>query len=235
MKKRPFRIRRSSALGTPRGLSGSIGAIISRVWTAVANEGPTSGQDSRFAIRECRIELVVLKPQDIYVALKVVSAGSPRAPYSRLASELVMISSEVHACIKRAQASHLIHSSKLKNRPNFAALEEFLVHGLKYVFPAARGELTRGVPTSYAAEPLRSEIPPGNEPIPVWPYEEGSHRGIAFAPLYKTAPIAALRDQSFYEYLVLADALRDSRVRERKIAENELHRRLQAANAQLQP
>jgi hypothetical protein len=42
--------------------------------------------------------------------------------------------------------------------------------------------------------------------------------------------IAALRDPSFYEYLALADAIRDGRVRERKYAEEELHRRLRQAN-----
>jgi hypothetical protein len=64
----------------------------------------------------------------------------------------------------------------------------------------------------------------------VWPYQ-GKERGIAFKPLYKTAPGAAIRDPAFYEYLALADALRDGRARERKYAEQELHRRFQKANA----
>src|ERR1035437_3346392 len=101
---------------------------------------------------------------------------------------------------------------ELKNRPNFGALEEFLLRGLKYVFPPERGKLTRGVPTSYAAEPLRSIIAQGNEPIPVWPYEEGKQRGISFEPLYRTAPIAALR-----EYLPPATARGTSRVGNGKI------------------
>jgi hypothetical protein len=116
---------------------------------------------------------------------------------------------------------------------NIAALEEFLVHGLKYVFPAERGEMSRGVPTSYGAAPLRKMIAPTDEPIPVWPYPDGTHRGVSFAPLYKTAPAAALRDASFYELLALADALRDGRVRERKMAEAELHRILLGANAEV--
>src|ERR1035438_7233269 len=116
---------------------------------------------------------MALKPQDVYVVLKLVASGSRRAPYSHLALELVMSPSEVHASVKRAQASHLLHGPGLQNRPNITALEEFLVHGLKYVFPAERGELTRGVATSYGAEPLRSVISPGNEPVPVWPHEEG--------------------------------------------------------------
>ena len=185
---------------------------------------------SQFAIRECRIDIMVLKPQDVYVALKIVATQADRAPYSQLAAELAMSPSEVHACIQRAQRSGLLHGPGLKNRPNFSALEEFLLHGLKYVFPPERGELTRGVPTSYAAEPLRSVIGQGNEPAPVWPYEQGKQRGVGFEPLYKTAPIAALRDPSFYEYLALADAVRDGRVRERKAAETELRRRLREAN-----
>jgi hypothetical protein len=176
---------------------------------------------------------MVLKPQDVYVVLKIVASRADRAPYSQLAAELVMSPSEVHACVRRAEGSRLLHGPQRKHRPNFAALEEFLVHGLKYVFPPKPGEVTRGVPTSYAAEPLRSMITQGDDLVPVWPYAEGKKRGIAFEPLYKTAPIAALRDSTFYEYLALVDALRDGRARERKAAEAELCRRFREANERL--
>lgn len=177
---------------------------------------------------------MALKPQDVYVALKLVAVGAKRPSYSRLAAELAMSPSEVHACVKRAQASGLVHGAGFGERPNISALEEFLVHGLKYSFPAERGAMTRGVPTSYGAPPLDGIIAPSDEPVPVWPYAEGSRRGISLAPLYRTAPAAALQDQFFYELLVLADALRDGRVRERKVAEAELRRRLKGANAAFQ-
>jgi hypothetical protein len=86
----------------------------------------------------------VLKPQDVYVALKIAAVRSDRPPYSKLAADLVMSPSEVHASVQRAQSSHLLHGPRLKNRPNFGAIEEFLLRGLKYVFPPERGELTRG-------------------------------------------------------------------------------------------
>jgi len=175
---------------------------------------------------------MALKPQDVYVVLKLVAAGSRRAPYSHLALELVMSPSEVHASVRRALESGLLHGPEFENSPRIAALEEFLIHGLKYVFPAERGELTRGVATSYGAAPLRALIAPNDDPIPVWPYAEGKQRSVSLAPLYKTAPKAALRDESFYELLVLADALRDGRVRERKIAEAELRHRLRAVHAE---
>jgi DNA-binding Lrp family transcriptional regulator len=169
---------------------------------------------------------MALKPQDIYVTLKIMAANSRRAPYAELAVELGMSASEVHASVKRAQFARLLHGPDLANRPNSAALEEFLVHGLRYAFPAERGELTRGIPTSYAAEPLRGVIAQNGDPPPVWPFAEGTERGMAFQPLHKNAASAALRDSAFYEYLALADALRDGRSRERKYAQEEVHRRL---------
>ncbi len=140
-----------------------------------------------------------------------------------------MSPSEVHAAVKRAQRSHLLHGPELGERPNLSAIEEFLIHGLKYAFPAERGEPTRGVPTSYAAEPLRKVIVQGNELPPVWPYPAGSRRGIAFEPLYRQAPKAALRDPVLHEFLALVDALRDGRARERKLAEEMLLSRLRLA------
>ena len=109
---------------------------------------------------------MALKPQDVYVVLKLVADGALRAPYSHLALELVMSPSEVHASVRRARASGLLHGPDLENRPNIGALEEFLTHGLKYAFPAERRELTRGVATSYGAAPLRALIAPAADPIP---------------------------------------------------------------------
>jgi len=109
-----------------------------------------------------------------------------------------------------------------------AALQEFLIHGVKYAFPAERGELTRGIPTAHAAAPLKREISAGNEPPPVWPSAMGKTRGDSFAPLYKTVPEAALRDPFLYQMLALLDAIRDGRSRERQLAEQELKIRLKA-------
>ena len=72
---------------------------------------------------------MVLKPQDVYVALKIAAAAD-RAPYSQLAGELVMSPSEVQACVQRAERSQLLHGSKMSHRPNFKGLEEFLLHGM---------------------------------------------------------------------------------------------------------
>lgn len=167
-----------------------------------------------------------LKPQDVVVALKFCVYGSNRPPFAQIAADLGMSASEVHGAVKRAQAAHLLHGPEMLDRPNVSAIEEFLIHGIRYAFPAERGGPTRGVPTSYAAEPLSQLIAPGDEPIPVWPHPEGNKRGIAFTPLYKTVPVAALRDLLLYKYLALVDAIRDGRTRERKLAEQELSKLL---------
>ena len=90
--------------------------------------------------------------------------------------------------------------------------------------------MTRGVPTRYAASPLKQHLEQGKEPPPVWPYAEGSVRGYSYAPLHKNVPKAALADPRLYELLVLVDALRDGKAREREIAVKELTKRLEGAS-----
>lgn len=171
-----------------------------------------------------------LKPQDIMVVLKLYSYHRKRPAMSVIAADLGLSPSEVHAALKRLQQARLLHGPEMQDKPNLAALEEFLLHGLKYAFPAERGQVTRGVPTSYAAPPLKKDIVLGDELPPVWPWRNGETRGIALEPLYRTVPTAALRDPALYELLALVDAIRDGRARERKIAERELLIRLRTTN-----
>jgi len=173
-----------------------------------------------------------LKPQDIVVVLKLCAYPDARPAMSVIANELSLSPSEVHGAIGRLRASRLLHGPGLKGRPNISALEEFLIHGLKYAFPAEHGEVTRGIPTSYAAEPLKSEVSMSNDLPPVWPWPEGNTRGVGLEPLYKSVPRAALRDSNLYQFLALVDAIRDGRARERKIAERDLVRRLRTTHGQ---
>jgi hypothetical protein len=165
----------------------------------------------------------VLKPQDIVVLLKLAASGGEWS-YPSLASALGMSASEVHSAVRRASESGLMNSAT--KRPNRPALVEFLAHGLRYVFPAQRGGITRGIPTAHAAPPLKDLIASGGEPAPVWPDPEGEVRGEELRPLYKSAPGAARRDPALYELLALADAVRGGRARERALAIEALRRRL---------
>src|ERR1700674_2540112 len=97
---------------------------------------------------------MALKPQDIVVLLKLLKSGGKRPTYAQLAVDLYMRPSEIHASIRRARAARLVHGPELGDRVNTKALEEFLVHGIKYAFPPEKGGMTRGIPTASAAEPL---------------------------------------------------------------------------------
>lgn len=170
---------------------------------------------------------MILKPQDVVVLLKLVSLGQETWNFQRLAMELSISQSEVHAGVRRAVAARLMSdASSTSGRPVRAALLEFLIHGVKYAYPPERGEMTRGVATGYAAPPLNKVITGSSDPPPVWPYAEGTVRGYAFTPLYPSVPQAALKDSNLYELLSLVDAIRDGRARERDLAAKELELRL---------
>jgi hypothetical protein len=159
-----------------------------------------------------------MQGQDIALLLKLVIQTEPRTPSKDLAESLFISPSEVSKSLKRSVESGLLFISDGEKRVNRSALMEFLMHGLKYTFPPARGSLVRGVPTATAAEPLKSRFLEDGEPPTVWPYSGGKVRGIALAPLYKGAPRAALRDPKFYSVLALCDAIRAGRTRERNLA-----------------
>lgn len=176
----------------------------------------------------------MLKPQDIVVLLKILSLMVLNKDHShdylsqnKLATLLCMSVSETNAGIKRLVQSELLApviTNDPKNRiiflPNKSACEECLTSGVKYFFPVELGSYTRGVATSYAAPVLKKHFILGDDPIPVWPYSEGDKRGLALEPLYSSVPksLAQFPDQTFYELLVLVDAIRSGRVRERNIA-----------------
>lgn len=175
-----------------------------------------------------------VKAQDILIALKLLSLedqypdkDASAWPQRLLAEETGVGLSQVNAACRRLEAIGLL--SPGKRRIARSALLEFLLHGLKYVFPFTMGQASRGMPTGYAAEPLRDQFLSGEaELVPVWPDPHGTVRGLAVKPLYRTVPMACRKDQRLYEYLALVDAVRGGRARERKKAIEVLTRRLGA-------
>jgi hypothetical protein len=167
-----------------------------------------------------------LKPQDVLFLLKLVAWGKKPWSFNKIAVDLGMSPSEVHAAAKRALAARLALKEGDKIWPNIRCLEDFLFHGIQYVFVPERGGLERGMPTAYASAPMDAWFVEDNNPPPVWPDPEGKVRGESFTPLYKSAPIAAKNDSELYQLLALVDAIRGGRVREREMAKKELKKRL---------
>ena len=64
-----------------------------------------------------------------------------RPPYLQIASELYLSPSRVHASVKGAKLAHLLHGTELGEKPNYVALEEFLIHGVQIRLPRRTGRV----------------------------------------------------------------------------------------------
>lgn len=167
-----------------------------------------------------------LKSQDILFLLKLVALDKKAWSYNKIALELGMSPSEVHAAANRSVAARLATKEGDVIRLNIPGLEEFLFHGIQYAFAPERGGLERGMPTAHAAAPLDEWVVADGEPPPVWPDPEGTVRGETLKPLYKSAPVASTNDPELYQLLTLVDAIRGGRAREKDLAKKELKKRL---------
>ncbi len=169
---------------------------------------------------------MALKSQDILVLLKLVTKRDERWTYNGLAAELELSPSQVHAAVRRAIDSGLALEQDGRVRVIARNLEEFLVHALRYMSLPERGPKSRGMATLTSAPPFAALFLDDEEPI-VWPDPSGDVRGESLEPIYKSAPAAARRDPKLYELLVIADALRAGRARERQAALKELRKKLE--------
>lgn len=183
-----------------------------------------------FAIRELRIKNGIMKkhngmrPQDIIILIKILSYKGEIWRNIDIANFLNMSASEVSEALNRCKIARLIDSSK--RQVNINSFIEFLIYGLKYVFPAEPGSIVKGVATAHSAYPISDRISAGSDENYVWPYAKGVNKGQAIDPLYKTVPAVVGKDNLFYEILVIIDTLRIGRTRERDIAIHELKTRL---------
>lgn len=170
-----------------------------------------------------------IKPQDVVVLCKVLAKQNDQQwSQNSISSELFLSPSQVNSAFRNLVSAGLLTNYRVKSKPKpiSQACEEFFIHALKYLFPAKVGEISRGIPTSYAVH--LKEIHVGSEPIPVWPYAEGKKRGAAIKPLYHTVPksIDQHPDALFYEFLGLLDAIRSGRTREKNLASQKISKLL---------
>jgi hypothetical protein len=165
-----------------------------------------------------------IKPQDVLVMLKIIAMGNRPWKQSEVADELAISRAELSNSLDRCFDVGLIDGDK--RIPQRAALLDFIQYGLKYVFSTKPGPLCRGIPTSHSAPPLAKKIVSDVADAYVWPSPDGEMRGQEIEPLYPSVPIAIKNAPKLYEMLALVDAIRVGRVRERKLAIDELKNRL---------
>ena len=163
-----------------------------------------------------------MRPQDVVILLKIIAKGDAKWYMKDLANELQISNSEVSESLNRSVFAELLAPNKTMVMRS--ALYEFLVFGIRYVYPEQLGPLSRGTPTAWSAEPLCSQIV-ANEHV-VWPTADGTMRGQSIAPLHPSVPQACARDPRLHELLSLVDALRIGRAREQKMAIDELKQRM---------
>ena len=81
----------------------------------------------------------VLKAQDLYLLLVLLAKRGEVLTYPELAAFAGVSMSEVHGALKRAEQARLLAFVDKQPRIIVPAFKEFLFHGARYVFPAARG------------------------------------------------------------------------------------------------
>ncbi|MGH0003671.1 hypothetical protein ACQU0X_26640 [Pseudovibrio ascidiaceicola] len=183
-----------------------------------------------------------MKSQDIVILLKLaslknhnsedVSLQNPKLEqYSvrSLQASLGISKTEVSASINRSLSSGLATRERKNGLvlPSRRNLTNFIIHGLKFVFPVTLGAMQRGLPTAFDAPGLKGKLISAGEIINVWPYAKGKVMGQSVTPLFKTVPDAVLKDQRLYEYLALIDAIRLGNQRQARLASDLLSERLQ--------
>ena len=171
---------------------------------------------------------MILKPQDLLVTLKLLAGRGKPWTYPTLADSLGMSASEVHAAVKRAQVVRFLRQeAPLSQEPNTLAVREFLIHGAKYAFPGQFGPWGCGIPTSHSISPILEEHGSTKDSVAlVWAHPDGTVNGHTVNPLYRSAPLAALRDPILHGWLAMLDAIRIGCPRERDIAVRIISERL---------
>jgi hypothetical protein len=179
---------------------------------------------------DIRYSTPMVLPSDVYILAGLIThRASPT--FRALGDRLGVPVSLVQRALDRAAGAALYEPGPRRvHRANF---DEFLRHAVRFVAPAALGELVAGVPAGWAAPPMAALIhESGDAPPPVWPSAEGSVRGRALLPLHKSAVDAAADHRELAELLAVIDSLRAGDVRIRSVAADQIRPMLGAPDRQ---
>jgi hypothetical protein len=179
-----------------------------------------------------------MRPQDVVVILKLIAQrpsikeeGEAKINLKAIinnqnktiAKNLQMSEAEISESLRRSEYAGLI-ADKANKKVNQKAFLEFLIYGIKYVFPTHPGAMVRGVPTAHSALPIKDKII--SDELFVWQHPNGTVRGQAIEPLYHTVPKIIEEDPKLYELLALVDSIRTGTSRINNIATKELEKRI---------
>jgi hypothetical protein len=160
-----------------------------------------------------------MRPQDIVILLKIISRKEQPWQNKDLANELFISQSEISDSLNRSSVAGLLEQDK-KKKVYRNSLVEFIEHGLHYVFPVIPGGMINGIYTAHSHPFMQQHF--SSEFHYVWPDARGDVRGLSIEPLYKEQVRAVRLDEELYFMLALVDVIRVGRVREMKVALQEL-------------
>ena len=130
---------------------------------------------------------------------------------------------EIAKSLSRLNKAGLVNEKRVSR----SAALEFILHAIKYVFPAEVGALSVGVPTGISSPAHAKMVIQNGDDVYVWPHPQGKKRGQSIKPFYPKLADAALKDLEYYAFMSAIEILRIGRARERKLAEQYLERKIQ--------
>lgn len=159
-----------------------------------------------------------MRPQDVVILLKILTTSEANWQYRDLAHSLSISISEISESLNRSHMAGLVDESRRKVYRQ--SLMEFIQFGLHYVFPQVPGSMVTGIPTAHSHPFYNKKFI--SELNYVWPDENGTMRGLAIQPLYKSVAKAVKKDEVLYKLLASIDIIRVGKTREMKVAIAEL-------------
>lgn len=163
-----------------------------------------------------------LRPIDIAVLTGLLAWPEAESwSIAALAERLHIPSTSLYRSLGRLSGARLLSDGRAVQ---VVGAVELLVHGVRWVFPAALGPPSRGLPTAHAGPGLVEHLKAG-EPW-VWADESGAAFGVTVEPLHPSVPRAAAASPELYRLASIVEALRVGRARDRALAEHLLREEL---------
>lgn len=159
-----------------------------------------------------------MRPHDIPVLVKVFSIQEKPWLIKNLATSLYISQSEVSESLHRSMYAGLIDEQKQSIHAQ--NLFDFILYGLRFVFPQKPGPLARGIPTAHSHPALQSKFV--SEIKYIWPHPDGKDIGFSIEPFYQKQTNAVRQDEQLYLILSLIEIIRVGKVREVNYARTEL-------------
>jgi len=159
-----------------------------------------------------------MRPHDIPILVKAFMLQRDPWLIKDLATSVYISQSEVSESLHRSMYAELLDEQKQKVHPK--RFYEFIIYGMRYVFPQKPGHLTRGMATAHSHPALQGKFISNVKYV--WPKEKGETLGHAVGPFYAKQVNACQDDDELYFVLSLVEIIRVGKTREVNYAKEQL-------------